>query len=412
MNKRSLRLAAAGLAVVAFASACGSSSDTKASSSTPNTSTTTPPTTDATSTAAAGLRGALTGLLEDHVYLAALALTTAVENKGDLTKPAVKAAVATLDKNSVALADALGGVYPTVREPFLTSWRQHIGFFVEYTLGKATNDSKRAAKAASDLEGYGTSFGQLINSVVPELPAAAVAEELKPHVASLLTTIDSLVAGKADVFDKLAVAAGHMPMTAATLADGIAKNKKLDGNAMGDAAALRAGLTGLLEDHVYQAALALKFAVEKKGNLNDPMVKAAVATLDKNSVALSKAIGAAYPDAEAPFLTSWRQHIGFFVNYTLGKATGDAAMAAKAKSDLDGYRTGFGQLINSVVPELPADAVAEELVPHVATLLKTIDALVAGKTEVFDDLAAAAGHMPMTAATLAKGIAANKMIAS
>ena len=411
MNKRSLRLAAAGLAVVAFASACGSSAGTS-STSQPSTSTTTPATTDATSTAAAGLRGALTGLLEDHVYLAALALTTAVENKGDLTKPAVKAAVATLDKNSVALADAVGGAYPAAREPFLTSWRQHIGFFVEYTLGKATGDSKRAAKAVTDLEGYRTSFGQLINSVVPELPAAAVADELKPHVASLLTTIDSLVAGKADVFDKLAVAASHMPMTAATLADGIAKNKKLDGNAMGDAASLRAGLTGLLEDHVYQAAIAIKFAVEKKGNLNDPVVKAAVATLDKNSVALSKAVGAAYPAAEAPFLTSWRQHIGFFVQYTLGKATGNAKQVEKAKTDLDGYRTSFGQLINSVVPELPAAAVADELKPHVQTLFDAIDAVVAGDTSVFDKVQIAASHMPMTAATLAKGIAANKKISS
>jgi hypothetical protein len=413
MNKRSLRFAAAGLAVVAFASACGSNgNDTESSSSKPSTSTTTPSTTDATSTAAAGLRGALTGLLDDHVYLAALALTTAVENGGDLTKPAVKAAVATLDKNSVALADAVGGVYPAARDPFLTSWRQHIGFFVDYTLGKATNNTAKANKAKTALDGYRTSFGQLINSVVPELPADAVAQELVPHVQSLLTTIDSLVAGKADVFDKLAVAASHMPMTASVLADGIAKNKKLDGNAMGDAAALRGGLTGLLEDHVYQAAIAIKFAVAKKGNLNDPTVKAAVATLDKNSVALSKAIGAAYPAAEKPFLTSWRQHIGFFVDYTLGKATMDDAKITKAKTDLDGYRTSFGQLINSVVPELPADAVAQELVPHVQTLFDAIDAVVAGDPSVFEKVATAASHMPMTAATLAKGIATNKKIAS
>ena len=414
MNKRSLRLAAAGLSVVAFASACGSSGGKDNSGSTPKTSTTTASTTttDATATAAAGLRGTLTGLLDDHVYLAALALTTAVENKGDLNKPAVKAAVATLDKNSVALADAIGSVYPAAKDPFLTSWRQHIGFFVNYTLGKATGNAKQASKAVSDLEGYRTSFGQLINSVVPELPAQAVADELKPHVASLLTTIDSLVAGKADVFDKLAVAASHMPMTASILADGIAKNKKLDGDAMGQAATLRGGLTGLLEDHVYQAAIAIKFAVEKKGNLNDPVVKAAVTTLDNNSVALSKAIGAAYPDAEKPFLTSWRQHIGFFVNYTLGKATKDDAKVAKAKTDLDGYRTSFGQLINSVVPELPADAVAEELKPHVQSLFDAIDAVVAGDASVFDKVQVAASHMPMTAAILAKGIAANKKISS
>jgi hypothetical protein len=49
------------------------------------------------------------------------------------------------------------------------------------------------------------------------------------------------------------------------------------------------------------------------------------------------------------------------VDYTLGKATKNDKQVTQAKADLDAYRTSFGQLINSVVPELPADAVAEEL---------------------------------------------------
>ena len=48
-----------------------------------------------------------------------------------------------------------------------------------------------------------TSFGQLINSVVPELPADAVAEELVPHVDSLFAAIDASVAGKPDYQTKL-----------------------------------------------------------------------------------------------------------------------------------------------------------------------------------------------------------------
>jgi hypothetical protein len=230
-------------------------------------------------------------------------------------------------------------------------------------------------------------------------------------VDSLLTTIDSLVAGDPQVYAKLAVAAGHMPMTAATLANGIAKNKKLAGAVDGPASELRSGLTYLLTSHVDLAGIALAQAVAKKGNLQDPGVQAAVASLDANSVALSKAVGSAYPQAEQPFLQSWRQHIGFFVDYTLGKATNDQAKVTKARTDLDGYRTSFGQLINSVVPELPADAVAQELVPHVDSLLTTIDSLVAGDPQVYAKLAVAAGHMPMTATTLASGIADNKNLA-
>ncbi|MGH3860889.1 hypothetical protein [Actinokineospora sp.] len=359
---------------------------------------------------ASKLRADLTQLLTEHVYTAAIALKTAVDAGGKMDDPGVKAAVANLDANSVALSKAIGGAYPAAEAPFLESWRQHIGFFVDYTLGKATKDQAKVDKAKADLDGYRTSFGQLINSVVPELPADAVAEALKPHTASIFATIDSLVAGDGQVFAKLTEAAHHMPMTAATLAGGIAKNKGLEGDVKSKGAELRSGLTYLLTSHVDLAGIALAQAVAKGGDLNEPSVKAAVAAVDANSVALSKAVGAAYPAAEAPFLESWRQHIGFFVDYTLGKATKDQAKVDKAKADLEGYRTSFGQLINSVVPELPADAVAQALKPHTESVFATIDSLVAGDGQVFAKLAEAAHHMPMTAATLAGGIAENKKL--
>jgi hypothetical protein len=179
-----------------------------------------------------------------------------------------------------------------------------------------------------------------------------------------------------------------------------------------EAAALRATLTSLLSDHVWLAGNALDTAVRKQGDLKDPQVVGAVKSLDANSVALAKTLGAVYPDAEKPFLASWRQHIGFFVDYTLGKATKNDKQVAQAKADLDAYRTSFGQLINSVVPELPADALAEELVPHVDSLFAAIDASVAGKADYQTKLTIAASHMPMTAAVLTSGIVANKNIAS
>jgi hypothetical protein len=360
--------------------------------------------------AVSGLRSTLTGLLSDHVWLAGNALQTAVLKKGNLKDPAVQGAVAALDANSVALSKAIGSVYPAAEKPFLASWRQHIGFFVNYTLGKATKNDAMVAKAKKDLDGYRTSFGQLINSVVPQLPADAVAKELIPHVQSLYAAIDAAVAGSPDFQTKLAASAEHMVMTADILTGGIAKNKHLQGNPEGTAEATRAVLTSQLNAHVWLAGNALNTAVLKGGNLKDPQVAGAVAALDANSVELSKTLGSVYPAAAKPFLASWRQHIGFFVNYTLGKATKNNAMVAKAKKDLDGYRTSFGQLINSVVPQLPADAVAKELIPHVQTLFAAIDASVAGSPDFQTKLAAAAAHMTMTAAVLTHGIVANKHI--
>jgi len=425
MNKRFARFSISAAAVLVLAAGCSSTGapagmPSQAPSVVPSASVIHSPTHTAAAmpvsapdaSEAAALRATLTSLLSDHVWLAGNALDTAVQRKGDLKDPQVVGAVKALDANSVALAKAIGSVYPEAEKPFLASWRQHIGFFVNYTLGQATKDDKQVAKAKADLNKYRTSFGQLINSVVPELPADAVAEELIPHVNSLFAAIDASVAGKPDYQAKLTMAADHMVMTAEVLAGGIAKNKGLEGDVNGVASTVRATLTSQLSDHVWLAGNALDTAVRMKGDLKDPQVVGAVKALDANSVALAKTLGSVYPDAEKPFLASWRQHIGFFVNYTLGKATKDDKQVAKAKADLNKYRTSFGELINSVIPELPADAVAEELVPHVDSLFAAIDASVAGKPDYQTKLTKAADHMPMTAAILTSGIVANKKIDS
>ncbi|BAU33268.1 hypothetical protein [Microcella alkaliphila] len=174
-----------------------------------------------------------------------------------------------------------------------------------------------------------------------------------------------------------------------------------------DGANLRAALTALLADHVYLAGAAINQALADGGDLETPAVQAAVTALDENSVEVAALVGSAYPDAEQPFLDSWRSHIPFFVNYTLGQATGDQELADQAVADLGAYAVSFGELINSVVPELPAEAVQAELEMHATTLLAAIDANIAGDPAYFDLLKEAASHMPMTANALAGGIAAN-----
>lgn len=174
-----------------------------------------------------------------------------------------------------------------------------------------------------------------------------------------------------------------------------------------DGSNLRAQLTALLADHVYLAGAAINQALADGGDLTTEKVGAAVAALDENSVEVAALVGSAYPDAEQPFLDSWRSHIPFFVNYTVAKATGDQAGVDQAVSDLNGYAVSFGQLINSVVPELPAEAVQGELEMHAVSLLAAIDANIAGDPAYFDLLKEAASHMPMTAAALAGGIATN-----
>ena len=171
------------------------------------------------------------------------------------------------------------------------------------------------------------------------------------------------------------------------------------------AAELRTGLTALLQEHVYLAGTATGTAIAM--GPKDPATAAALETLDANSVALSDAIGSVYGDEGGKtFLGLWRKHIGFFVDYTLGAAGGDADMKQQAQQNLDGYRADFGAFIESATGGiLTKEAVAEELKGHVESLEAAIDAQVAGSPDAFDKLAAAAAHMPMTADVLAGAIA-------
>jgi hypothetical protein len=355
---------------------------------------------------AAALRSGLTALLQEHVYLAGITVTQGV-GKG-LDSAEFKAAAGALDKNSVGLAGAITSVYgQAAGDQFLALWRKHIGFFVDYTKGKATKDDAIVTKAKSDLDGYRNDFGAFIASANPNLPKQAVADELLPHIQTLFAAIDAVVAGDASAFDKLRIAADHMPMTADILAGGIAKQypDKFPGGVDSSASGLRAALTSQLQEHVYLAGITVVYGVGK--GLDSAEFKAAAATLDKNSVALADSITSVYGQAAGDqFLALWRKHIGFFVDYTKGEATKDAAMTSKAKADLDGYRADFGAFIASANPNLPKDAVAQELIPHVQSLFDAIDAVTGAKQgDAFELLRLAAAHMPMTADVLAGGIA-------
>lgn len=173
-------------------------------------------------------------------------------------------------------------------------------------------------------------------------------------------------------------------------------------------ATLLRDLTDLLTGHVYLAGIAVEQAVLTK-DPNSPQFKAAAQALDRNSQDLAAAIESIYgAEAADAFLKQWREHIGFFVDYTVGGLTGDRAAQKKAAKNLDRYERDFGQFLSEATGgELPADAATQALDEHVNTLVAAVDAAIAGDTSVFDKLYSAAhGHMPMVATALAGAIVA------
>ena len=172
------------------------------------------------------LRALLDRQLGEH---AALAMNAT--NLGVTGSPAFPAAARALDRNSVALSKSIAAVYgKAAGKAFLDGrfqWRDHIGFFVDYTVALAKKDQAGQAKAVANLRRYTVEHGKLLGDATG-LPPKAVQADLLQHVLELKAQLD------ASANKQYAKAAGiyqdayaHMFMTADLLANAIAKQKNL-----------------------------------------------------------------------------------------------------------------------------------------------------------------------------------------
>jgi hypothetical protein len=173
------------------------------------------------------------------------------------------------------------------------------------------------------------------------------------------------------------------------------------------AADLRVKLDNLFGEHAVLAMNATNAGVT--GSKSFP---AAAKALDRNSVALSKAIGSVYgAKAAATFLNGkfmWRAHIKFFVDYTVATAKKNVAGQKKAVANLKQYTVTFGNFL-ATATGLPKLAVRNDLLGHVLELKGQLDAFAAGNYGLATTrYHAAYNHMFMTGDLVAGAIAKQK----
>ena len=356
---------------------------------------------------AADLRITLDRLLGEHALIAMFATQKGFGGEKDF-----EAIAAALDANSVELADAIGSVYgEEARAEFLDGslkWRPHIGFFVDYTVGLAKDDKAAQDKAVGNLMGYIEAFSKFLADAT-ELPQPAVRDAINAHVTQLKGQIDAYAAGDFPVaYENLREGYHHMFMTGDTLSGGIVAQKPdmfSTGDVTPSASNLRVTLGRLLGEHAILAMTATQ-----KGYSGSKDFDAIAGALDANAVDLADAIGSVYGDeARTQFLDGdlmWRDHIGFFVDYTVGLAKKDKAAQDKAVGNLMGYVEAFSKFLADAT-ELPQDAVREAINAHVLQLKGQIDAYAAGEyANAYEDYREAYHHMYMTGDTLAGAIVA------
>ena len=418
-RKTLLKFAAPLVALTVIAGACGSDTDdadgaaagtSESASGAASTSASSDeaPTTD---TGAATLRAGLTGLLSEHVYLAALATGAALRGDNAGFEAYAAALNGPSDSNTADLTAAITSAYGAeTGKAFEGLWRseKHIPAFVAYTQAVAKDDKAGADKAVADLLDYAKTVGTTLNKVNENLPADAVENMVKMHATTLKDVVDAQKAGdQAKVYTSLRTAYAHMGEMADALAGATAKKfpEKFDGDPASKASTLRSGMTLLLREHVLLASSATGAALGGR----QPQFEAAATALNgpsnSNSAEIVAAVGSVYgAEVGKAFDGLWRSegHIPGFVAYTQAVAKNDKAGADKALADLTAYAKTFGTTLNSVNPNLPADAVEGALKEHAATLKAVIDAQKAGDSvAAAKALRTAVAHMSMTADVLA-----------
>jgi hypothetical protein len=383
----SIRRPFALLAVVVAAAlglvACGGDGDDDASQSPAPAQTGTTEMSDgmsgvATMSPAADLRVTLDTLLGEHALLAIAATQKGLDGDKDF-----EAAAAALDANSVELSEAIGSVY-----------------------GVATKDMAAQQEAVDNLTGYSGAFSGFLAGATG-LPQQALQDGIQMHIGHLKGQLDAYAAGDYDEAYGLAREAfTHMIMTGDTLSGAIQEQSPdtfpLEPATM-SAADLRVTLDRLLGEHAILAMLATQ-----KGLSGDPDFESIAGALDQNGVELSQAIGSVYGDEAADqFLNGpslWRDHIKFFVDYTVALAKKDEAGQQEAVDNLTGYTGAFSGFLAGATG-LPQDALQEGVTQHVMQLKGQLDAYAAGDyDEAYRLFREAYKHMVMTGDTLAGAI--------
>jgi hypothetical protein len=350
------------------------------------------------------LRSTLDTLFGEHVALIADAAAAQIQGR------AADLAAATdrlLGKNSTDLATAFGTVYPDAQATFLTLWRRHIAFFLNYGAAAAKNDGAGKKKAVDDLTAYAATFGAFLHGQNSLLPKNAVASLFTEHATTVIAVIDAQAAqdyAKADT--ALAAAYSHMDLIGKALATQIRAQhpEKLQGVPDSKPADLRAQLDAALQEHsllVFSMGAAILQA-------RAPDAGAAVDALrTTNATDIASIIGTAWGgNSQTTFLTAWLKQIPLYERYARAVAAKDANAEAKYRDDLATAAEGIGTVVHGLDPQLDAGDISDFLKLHVLSIKQSIDSLARSKYGVaYDALLRAITHMDDLAAEIADGVA-------
>jgi hypothetical protein len=351
---------------------------------------------------AANLRVELNYLFGEHLMLAAKATGSALGGRTDEFNAYAKL----LNTNGTDIGAAIGKLYgQDAQDKFDAIWSAHNGFFVDYTKAVAAKDAAAKQKAVDNLTTvYVPQFSDFLAGATG-LPVDAVTKLVTEHVQTTAAIVDAQGAGDwTAAYAAIRTAYAHMSMIGDALAPAIAQKNGITGDATTPAVGFRTALDQLLQEHLFLATFATDAAI---GGRTDEF-NAAAKALNTNGTDIGAAIGKVYgADAQDKFNEIWSAHNGFFVDYTTGVATKDAAKKSKAVNDLTTiYVPQFADFLASATG-LSKDALTTLIADHVTTTAAVVDAQGNGDAAAAAQAdRTAAMHMRMIGDPLAAAIVA------
>lgn len=361
--------------VFLLATACGddssdsTSTDTSAVPADGATATTVAAEDPPSESAAAGLRSDLTALFEEQVYLTGFTIESAVSSGGDLAAPEAAAMAEASTASAVELSDNVGAAYGVIAGvDFGEAWDAHQAAIVDFALAGGSAEAVTTERDAvvALLEGFD-----------PEADLSTFAAGLEASDGEMLTTVEGLAAGTPAAAVELRAAAEEMPVAALGLAEAIATHSALEGEVDSPESALRADLTGLMQESALLTGLGLSEIVQADGDSAAAGPVGVFAAVDENTVALAEAF---LPEDQAQrdvFDEIWGSHIAAFEDYTTAVLADDAEGIQAADDAIVTFRDDLGVVLADTYPAFTKEAVAEELVPHTDSIVAYADALVA-----------------------------------
>lgn len=348
------------------------------------------------------LRSTLDQLLGEHVALIADAAAAQAQGR---PRDLAEAQAALTGRNATDLASAFGQVYPDAQASFLSLWKKHITFFLNYGAAAAKNDRAGKTKALADLSAYATTFAAFLHTQNSGLPADAVESLFKAHATTVATTIDAIAAKDyAEAYASLVAAYEHMDMIGKALAVAIRAQhpEKLAGRPDSKPADLREQLDMALEEHALLAYGLMSATVGKRA----PDATAAVAALNTNASNIASLIGAQLGSGQTELGDAWGKLIPAYQGLARGIASKNATAEGDSRDALASAADEIGKVLSTVDSGLEASAMADFVKLNVLSIKEAGDYMVKGKFDVsYQALLRGIGHMEDMAAEIADAIA-------